>query len=106
MRSVHILSRLMALGLTLAAFLLAQKNPPGEGKKVTELYQENCASCHGADLSGNSAPGLINRKYHFGDSEADLFSSIHDGHIDSGMPAMREILNNAEIRALVVYILE
>jgi glucose/arabinose dehydrogenase len=96
----------MGLGLALALFLFAQKNPPSEGREVSKLYLENCASCHGADLSGGSAPGLIYGTYRFGGSDADLAASIHDGHAEAGMPAMREILSNAEIRALVVYIHE
>src|ERR1700751_4199732 len=106
MRSIHILRRIIGLKVVLAVSLLAQKNPPSEGREVTKLYQETCAGCHGADLSGGSAPGLINSHWHFGGTDSDITSSIHDGRTEAGMPAMREILSNAEIRALVVYIRE
>src|ERR1700739_3003940 len=105
MRCVKPLTKLMGVALSLA-ISFAQKNPPAEGREVSKLYNENCASCHGADLSGGSAPGLIYGKYRFGNSDADIASSIHDGHADVGMPAMRQILSNAEIRGLVVYIRE
>jgi aldose sugar dehydrogenase len=105
MRPINVVKQLIGLSLTVAA-AFAQKNPPSEGREVSKMYLENCAGCHGADLSGGSAPGLIYGKYRFGDSDAAVASSIHDGHAESGMPAMREILSNAEIRGLVVYIRE
>src|SRR5436305_12250534 len=96
----------LVTGLTLFQCLLmfAQKNPPSEGREITKLYQEACASCHGADLSGASAPGLIDGKWRFGSTDEDITRSIHDGHVEAGMPAMRQTSSNAEIRGLVIYI--
>src|SRR3954470_5433714 len=106
MRLIRFLTPVIGLDLLLALSVLAQKNPPSEGREVTGLYQEACASCHGADLSGASAPGLIYGKWRFGGADADIAKSIHDGHAETGMPAMRQTISNAEIRALVIYIRE
>jgi glucose/arabinose dehydrogenase len=103
---MNFFTRTIGLGLTVSLSLIAQKNPPSEGREVTKLYQETCAGCHGADLSGGSAPGLINGKWHFGGTDASITGSIRDGHEEAGMPAMRETISRAEIRALVVYIRE
>ena len=94
------------LAILLAASSFAQKNPPSVGREVTKLYSDKCASCHGADMSGGSAPSLINGAWHYGGDDASLTRSIRDGHPEAGMPAMRQDFNAAEIRALVIYIHE
>lgn len=84
----------------------AQKNPPSEGREVTKLYAEQCASCHGADMSGGSGPSLCGEIWKHGGDDTSVTRSIRDGYADAGMPAMRQIISPAEIRALVVYIHE
>jgi aldose sugar dehydrogenase len=106
MRSIRGLTLVAGLTLFQCLFVFAQKNPPSEGREITKLYQEACASCHGADLSGASAPGLIDGKWRFGGTDEDITRSIHDGHVEAGMPAMRQTVSNAEIRGLVIYIRE
>lgn len=97
---------LCALTSAPAFLLFAQKNPPSEGREVTKLYDESCASCHGSNLEGASASGLIDSKWRFGNTDAGIFTSIHDGYPEAGMPAMRQTISNAETRALVIYIRE
>jgi aldose sugar dehydrogenase len=84
----------------------ARENPPSQGREITKLYSEKCASCHGADMSGGSASSLADDVWRYGSDDASITRSIRDGHPDAGMPAMRQELNDAEIRALVVYIHE
>jgi glucose/arabinose dehydrogenase len=84
----------------------AQHNPPSKGREVTKLYAETCAGCHGADMSGGSASSLLKSDWHYGGDDASLTRSIRDGHPDAGMPAMRQALNDPEIRGLVIYIRE
>jgi glucose/arabinose dehydrogenase len=84
----------------------AQQNPPSVGREVTKLYAENCARCHAADLAGGSASSLIDGKWRFGGDDANLTSSIVNGRAGAGMPAMRQAFNDAEVRALVIYIRE
>ncbi|QKY69478.1 cytochrome c [Lentibacillus sp. CBA3610] len=49
-----------------------------------EVYQSNCASCHGQDLSGQSGPALdtVGSKY----SQEEIEQIIADGFPDAGMP--------------------
>lgn len=96
----------VAIGIVVPATYFAQQNPPSRGREVTKLYADNCAGCHGPDMAGGSAPGLIDGKWRYGGDDASLTRSIRDGHPDAGMPAMRQVLNDAEIRALVIYIHE
>jgi aldose sugar dehydrogenase len=94
------------LGMVLPASYFAQQNPPSEGREVTKLYTDNCASCHGADMSGGSASSRVDAIWRYRGDDASITRSIRDGNPDAGMPAMRQALNDAEIRALVVYIHE
>ncbi|MFD1363032.1 cytochrome c550 [Lentibacillus salinarum] len=59
----------------------------GEGETAAngeEVFQNNCASCHGQDLSGTSAPALdtVGSKY----SQEEIEQIIADGFPDAGMP--------------------
>ena len=94
------------LGMFLPMAYFAQNNPPSQGREVTRLYADNCAGCHGADLSGGSASSLVDALWRYGGDDTSIASSIRDGHPEAGMPAMRQTLNVAEIRALVIYIHE
>ncbi|HEY7305286.1 MAG TPA: PQQ-dependent sugar dehydrogenase [Bryobacteraceae bacterium] len=84
----------------------AWQNPPGQGREVTRLYTDKCAGCHGADMSGGSASSLVDGVWRYGGEDSSITKSICDGHPEAGMPAMRQMLNNAEVRALVIYIRE
>jgi aldose sugar dehydrogenase len=94
------------LGIVLPASFFAQQNPRSQGREVTKLYASDCASCHGADMSGGPASSLVDATWRYGGDDASMARSIRDGHPEAGMPAMGQSLNDAEIRALVVYIHE
>lgn len=88
-----------ALGLLVAANAAA-------APKVEELYQQNCAGCHGADLRGGSGSSLVDGVWKHGESDAAIAAIIADGAPDMGMPAMKGALAPEQIRSLVVFIRE
>lgn len=94
------------LGIVGAAPLFSQQNPPSRGRNIPKLYTENCASCHGADMSGGSAGSLVDRNWRFGSDDASIARSIRDRHAGIGMRELDPALNDAEVRALVIYIHE
>src|SRR5215472_4215116 len=102
----NILITASCLLLVFPASDFAWQNPPSQGREVTKLYAENCAGCHGSDMSGGSASSLADGTWRYGGDDASITRSIRDGRSDAGMPAMRQSLNDAEIRALVIYIHE
>ena len=95
-----------ALMAIAAVPVFPQQNPISRGRDVAKIYTEFCAACHGAEMTGGSAPGLVNGDWRRGDDDASLTMSIRDGFPQSGMPAMADQLNASEIRALVVYLRE
>jgi cytochrome c oxidase cbb3-type subunit 2 len=67
-----------------------------EGKS---LYAENCAACHGADLTG----GIGSDIHDLDMADADLYAIIADGIPEAGMPAFGS-LGSDRIWKLVTYI--
>jgi len=71
-----------------------------------EIYQENCAACHGEDATGNKdfgAPNLADSIWLFGADQQSLISTISYSR-KGVMPSWAGRLDPATIRALAVYI--
>jgi aldose sugar dehydrogenase len=68
------------------------------------LYQQYCAQCHGADLSGGNASSLINGVWQFGAGDSYITRNIKHGIPHLGMPSYERSMTDAEIRAVVQYI--
>lgn len=83
---------------------------PAELTEGEELYQANCASCHGSDLRGTSkGPSHLSRVYepnHHGDEA--FRSAIANGAVQhhwpfGDMPPV-EGLSSSEVDAIIAYI--
>ncbi len=74
---------------------------------VANLFQENCAVCHGERLEG-AAQGtpLIGSDLTHGDAIAEVTKSITDGFADKGMPAWSQTLTEQEIIGLALWVIE
>lgn len=84
---------------------LAAQNRIGTGT-VDELYQTYCANCHGANLQGGQGSSLIDAEWKHGSSDAEIARSIAEGYPDLGMVPWKTVLNDEQIRSLVIYIRE
>lgn len=73
---------------------------------VNELYQTNCATCHGEKLEGGLGRSLIDSEWSNGDSDEAIARSISEGYPDLGMVPWKETLTEEQIRSLVIYIRE
>lgn len=112
---------LIALAATLASW--AQAVAAEEGMDGAALYQQNCASCHGAELQGQPdwrSPGPDGRlpapphdatghTWHHGDDilfriTRDGTAAVVGGGYESDMPGFGDSLRDAEIRAILDYI--
>lgn len=74
--------------------------------KVETIYENNCASCHGAKFEGGSGGSLVDGIWNHGSNDDDLARAIDQGFPNLGMPAMGTVLKPDQIRALVVYLRE
>ncbi len=82
-------------------------------KKGAQLFQANCAFCHGADGTGKNWIGsfleprprdLTDPKIMKGMTVQRLRRAIEDGITDTTMPAWKDVLKKKEIDALIAYI--
>lgn len=88
-----------------------------------QLYSENCASCHGAELEGQPdwkrrlesgrmpAPPHDETGHTWHHSDADLFrltkegvAAVVGGNYESDMPAFEDVLSDEEILAVLAFI--
>ncbi len=81
----------------------AAEDPPASVERGAKVFEENCASCHGADLGGYLAPAL-NKEQLKGRSPTVLRSLIMTGSFDTLMPPFYGKLSDEEIRSVVKYI--
>jgi cytochrome c oxidase cbb3-type subunit III len=68
------------------------------------LFQQNCAVCHGANLTGGRGPDLIRSDLTRRDKDGDLIGPvIMQGRPEKGMPAFSQ-LSPSEVADIVAYI--
>jgi cytochrome c oxidase cbb3-type subunit 3 len=72
-----------------------------EGRRLFLWY--NCYGCHGGRAGGGMGPSLRDPAWLFGDSDAQIFSSIAQGR-GEGMPAWGTRIPEDQIWKLVAYI--
>jgi len=77
----------------------------GQKVKVEDVYQQNCASCHGARLEGGSGSALLGPVWKHGGDSDSLFKVIRDGVPDTPMIGWGS-LGESTLRALAIYIRE
>jgi cytochrome c oxidase cbb3-type subunit 3 len=72
----------------------------GEGQRL--YAQMNCVGCH-ANGGGGMGPALMDGKWRYGTSDADLFETITRGR-PNGMPGYRERLSDPQVWQLVGFV--
>lgn len=68
------------------------------------IYQQYCATCHGADLNGGNSGSLIDGIWQFGAADNYRFRNIKFGITHLGMPSYGAVLKDNEINAVIKYI--
>jgi len=91
---------LLALGFAPLSPAAAAESAVDGGRK---LFQNLCATCHGFEGSGASAPGLNRPKLEYAPDEPALRRVIVDGIAGRGMPRVRRWTDN-ELGQLVAYV--
>jgi len=95
-------------GLLIAFFVAlpaGAQNRTGGGE-VRELYDKNCSGCHGLDLAGGSGASLIDDEWLHGSGDEAVAASIRNGIPDSEMVPWSSLLNELQIRSLVIFLRE
>jgi len=75
-------------------------------KNGSELFAQNCASCHGDKGQGNvevGAPALNDQIWQFGGTRADIIAQITKPH-QGVMPAWQGRLSDVQIKMVTTYV--
>jgi len=72
-----------------------------EGRTLFVRY--NCSGCHGGRAGGGMGPSLRDPVWFYGNSDAQIFSSIAEGR-DQGMPAWGTMVTEEQTWKLVAYL--
>ncbi|MGE4430396.1 MAG: PQQ-dependent sugar dehydrogenase [Sphingobium sp.] len=77
-----------------------------ETGKASEIYANNCATCHGNDMEGGQGPSLIDKIWIHGDDDAEIEKVIREGVPAKAMPAFGTMLDADSINSLIALIRE
>ncbi len=99
------MNRLLLLPLLLPP-LSAQDTPDYSKMKTDQVFDQLCSSCHGKDLSAGVGGSLVDGEWKHGGSDADLMKSIKEGNAQLGMTPFGKVLEDRQIRSLVIFIRE
>jgi cytochrome c6 len=106
----HWITRVGTMLLAFAAFLLLSAAVTRAQGNTESLYKARCASCHGADGTGNTSVGKVLHVHNFRSpeiqkmTEAELTEIIAKGK--AKMPKYEGKLKESEIKALGAYVHE
>ncbi len=70
------------------------------------LYQQYCATCHGADLKGGNSGSLVDGIWQYGAADNYKIRNVKFGIPHLGMPSFGEMLKDEEIAAIIKYVNE
>ena len=63
----------------------------------------NCDGCHGGGAVGIRGPSLVDGRWRYGGSDAEIFTSIYFGQ-PKGMPAFGGMMGPGAIRNVIAYL--
>jgi glucose/arabinose dehydrogenase len=69
-----------------------------------ELYQQYCASCHGADLQGGAGSSFVDNEWKFGSERSEIVQNINKGLEAQAMPAFGSSLSEKQVNSVVDFI--
>ena len=90
--------------LSVAVFLLSGLNSCAQQPDGAALYNQYCATCHGADLKGGNSGSLVDGIWQFGAAESYKFRNVKFGITHLGMPSFGAALKDDEIKSIMQYI--
>jgi glucose/arabinose dehydrogenase len=90
--------------MLLAGALVASLHAQPRGRDPAQLATEFCAGCHGPNLTGGTAPSLLDDVWKHGSDDASLLRAIANGFPQAGMTGFTGILTDPEQRSLLDYL--
>lgn len=103
--STSTLSPLALATLCLLASFTSHAQLGGIAESI-ELYQTNCAVCHGENLEGAALGVPLLGDLRHGEDMSSIRASIRNGFEDAGMPVWSNVFTDSQINNIALYILE
>lgn len=94
-------SLLLSLSLVLPHSATAAEPAPRSPETIVSTF---CTACHGAQLTGERAPSLLDDRWLHGSDDASILRSIAEGFPLLGMPGYGAVLTTTEQRDLLAYL--
>ncbi len=82
--------------------LLAQKNVMQEAKQI---FDQNCAVCHGVEGQGVIGPNLTDEYWLHGGTPAQIYHTIENGVVEKGMLSWKGTLSPDQIKKIAAYVI-
>jgi len=99
--------RAVAARLAITVPAVPDRNPyHGNAAAIAEgkqTFTTICAACHKPDGTGLVGPSLVDSYWKYGDTDADLFTTVSKGR-PGGMPAWRAQLGTEKIWKALAYV--
>ncbi|GBE19019.1 Cbb3-type cytochrome c oxidase subunit CcoP1 [archaeon BMS3Abin16] len=73
----------------------------GDAISGVQVYKDNCAACHGANMEGSVGPAFADNEFVTGSEDAEIVSVVTNGRAANGMPAFTEQLSEQQILDVV-----
>jgi cytochrome c oxidase cbb3-type subunit I/II len=71
-----------------------------------DIYKTNCLACHGVAGEGNAVgPNLTDDYWIHGGSNDDIYHIIHEGYLQKGMQAWKDILSEEQMLQVTSYLI-
>ncbi|MCB1120241.1 MAG: PQQ-dependent sugar dehydrogenase [Verrucomicrobiae bacterium] len=99
------MSRLPVLLTCFLPLCLAGQSRIGTGG-MRDIYIQNCATCHGQKMEGGQGSSLIDDIWKHGSSDEEIAKTIREGVPEMGMVPWKNVLNEEQIRGMVILIRE
>jgi len=82
------------------AALVSDQQALNDGEQI---FQQNCAACHGPNGEGGIGPNLTDDYWIHGNTAEQILATVREGVLDKGMPAWKSSLNPEQIQHVVAY---
>lgn len=69
-----------------------------------EIFQTNCAACHGADMHGGIGPNLTDATWIHGGAIGDITTTITNGVAEKGMPTWGPVLGAERVAKVAAFV--
>src|SRR5690606_26431630 len=91
--------------LLIAPCLVVPQALKADALNGRQLYEQNCASCHGKRFQGTGlGPALSTDTYVYGGLEWDIVCIATNGIVSRGMPSFADTLDEAQLTAIAQYV--